>query len=214
MIFGAQTPNQLLFRNIEWGTDATTVASILKNQEFPDPNISDLILWHDWGSNSLRLNGKDIGITLDYDDFNDDFNIAGHKVRNISLIFLFGHGTDFVTYDNGKTTLLQVKATFETLDAKIVYDDLLIKLKALYGNPAKQYQENYSYQLYYAEWNGENSTGINLQCGLREDINGALVYQDVTLYYGKTNDKELFSKFAAAKEREVLKKQKNNYDGL
>jgi hypothetical protein len=212
MIFGAQTPNQLLFRNIEWGTDATSVASILKDQGFPDPNISDSFLWHDWGSDSLRFNGKDIGISLSY-SFDGDFYIAGHEVRNITLIFLYSHGADFVSYDHGKTTFLQARITFDTLDAKIVYDDLLQKLKTLYGNPVKQYQENTFYQLYYAEWNGGNKTGINLQCGLRKD-NGTLVYQDVTLYYGKTNDKDLFSMLAAAKESEVLKKQKSNYDGL
>ncbi|MFA5546415.1 MAG: hypothetical protein WDA14_12270 [Sphaerochaetaceae bacterium] len=212
IIFGAQTSNQLLFRNIEWGTDATTVASILKDQGFPDPNISDSILWHDWGSDSLRFNGKDIGISLNY-FFDDDFTIAGHEVRIITLIFLYGHGSDFITYDHGKTTFLQAMITFDTLDAKIVYDDLLLKLKTLYGNPVKNYAEKTYYQFYYAEWNGGNNTGINLQCGLRED-EGTLVYQDVTLYYGKTNDKDLFSKFATTKEREVLKKQKSNYDGL
>ena len=87
IIFGAQTSNQLLFRNIEWGTDATTVASILKDQGFPDPNIGDFFLWHDWGSDSLRSNGRDIGISLNY-SFDSDFNIAGHEVPYITLIFL------------------------------------------------------------------------------------------------------------------------------
>ena len=135
----AEGPKPILFQNIPWGTDYTSV----------DNTLSDLKLWQIKGEAFDTKPMEDItwnryiGKTkFEYTDiniiahaFNKEMNVAGYTTSDIVLYFAYTPVDGVLTHEDKDTALYGATYQFEPADTDSMVSDLKSKLISIYGEP-------------------------------------------------------------------------------
>lgn len=200
------------FMDIPFKSNIVSVQDALQKVGLDNPSISDPLFWHEWGTDMNWFVNSDVfGQDMKYYP-SADFKIAGYPVSLIQLSFLYGLSNGKIDYSEETTELVHVKIEFKTSDALALYNDLCEKLSSLYGR-GKSSKSNSGYESYDTLWSGANNTGIHLSCGIRKD-KGNVIYQAVTLFYGRTDAEAMKRNVLKAIEQSKIESNKTNTWGL
>lgn len=87
--------------------------------------------------------------------------VAGYEVSDVDLYFAFTPDENGrIPQDAGHTAFYMAKYTIKPKDLDGVFDDLRLKLSALYGEPDRKFSDGWIIHYNIAVWNGEGDTRI------------------------------------------------------
>ena len=164
----AEVEEEILFRDIPWGTSYTDIKD----------NIMPELWWDDLHGDWMRvLTINDI--VSDSNDNNkftnndlclnaytiDEIDVAGYTAKQTDLYFAFVPSDGTITHEDSDTALYAAKYEIEPMDLESTFNDLLEKMKSIYGEP----DVSTSYSIFIGcenllfKWNGANDTMVVLK---------------------------------------------------
>lgn len=213
---------EIIFREIPWGTNYTEVFSQLQSMKLL--NIS--------GENYKTMSADEIlfgdykGLDFDFTDINviayalnGETEVAGYTTSEINLYFSYVPVDGVITKEENDTSLYGAQYIFESQNLTEMYADLTEKLISLYGEPAEVTTETDIYDnLYtYTHWYGQNDTEVVLKSvDATNDTTGYYkneIYISYVWRYGDTMLQEasdILQKVEEEKEAEVYNNDDTN----
>ena len=172
----AEVEEEILFREIPWGTSFTEVKdNIIPELDWDSMHgdwmrvltlndiIADKSESMDFKNNDLCLDAYTIG----------EIDVAGYTVSQTSMYYAFVPVGGSVTHEDSDTALYAAEYDIEPVDLDLAFADLFNKLVSVYGEPdaSKQYEifNEYPNVLYY--WYGSNDTMVVLKRSPYKDDN-------------------------------------------
>lgn len=190
-VASADTDKEIVFHGIPWGISVNELVDQLRERNIPSGNINDDYDMRFWGSQFLSITEDHFdstGYKISIYDYDDKIKIAGHPVLNIDLYAHYGMIDGEISLDADDSQFHFCTIMFAAGDEMIVgvYNDLLSKLNALYGNSTESTFKVGSSNYTASTWYGANNTAVNLYRYISDNQK----YQSVNLCYGKTDSEQ------------------------
>lgn len=172
--------DEILFRNIPWGTSATALSNLIKMEEVE--------IYEDMPLEHARM--LEYEHSFDYTDRNTGFKVcgytyteskrikvAGYPVYMITGYCAYGRDGDTVLYDKNDSRMYAAQYVFNIVDYAAAYSDLQNKLTSLYGKCVET-EDSISVledggwrdvPIYISTWSGDNGTQVALACSSDEN---------------------------------------------
>lgn len=209
---------EILFRDIPWGTTSKNVKKFLKNKN-SSVNFSlwekGYILYPDTMLDSSSFDGLNEGGTVIYAH---KLTAGGYDIQTAQLHFAYKIQAGKI--DRNTDSLYAALYYFDVVEHEFVYKDLQQKMIDLYGNGKEicktktgliagvDYSGKYEYVINQTTWYGDNNTFVTLQWV--SSTNQAESVQNgcgVSMLYGKTDADSMLDDL-----KEALKQEKANAD--
>ena len=205
----------ILFRNAKWGSNYSTVLSLLpEGVKMYSPKVSEYWRLTDdrmFDESSWDYYKAELGCyAYSKSSSMKNVKVAGYEVDTIYLYFLYEVGADgLLIKDDTHTSLMYAYYKLEPKDPDAVYADLVAKLTSLYGD-VDLHQQRSPYITYEQNlWYGADGTMVSL---VKEDYPSGSHY--IYIKYGVSGADE---QIKAAYDAVVLEETKNaasDTDGL
>ena len=207
---------EILFRDVPWGTNYTKVDEIL----------GELNLWALSGEAYRTFSTDEIilgdyqGIDFEYGDINiianasnDEIDVAGYKAKDIVLYFSYMPVDGVLTKEDEDSALYGAQYKFDTQNLDEMSSDLVSKLTLLYGEPSKTTQKTdiYLNRYTYTYWFGEKDTVIVLKTQNTEDDTTGLYDDEIIISYVWLKGDELLQNASDILKQEAVDKEAEVY---
>ena len=164
------TDKEILFSGFEWYTDykntlaAASKKGFVNNYDWSRDNFdADKCVtphWHTVYNSINSFAGSEAGCGGYLAYYSDVPNVAGYKIDEVKLYFMWNpEGTQFSDYKASEAVrFYMAKYEFDVTDKRACYDDLLKKLKGLYGENPETSTYGWVDPTTYTVWvNGDNA---------------------------------------------------------
>lgn len=160
----AEIEEEIKFRGVDWGLAAPDVLQTLSSGDIK------------WKSGSVttgrKIESQASGEWSNYYGHDclyyvemsssSSLSVAGYDVSSATLYFACTEKDGKITHDAADTTFYMAKYRFKPKDLQAVYDDFVVKLSSIYGEPDQKYTDNGIITYQYTYWYGKNNTAVIL----------------------------------------------------
>lgn len=208
----AATDEEIKFREVEWGLPVSDVLQALSSTDIK------------WKNGSVSTGRKiETQASNKWSDYykhdcvyyigmsSSSLSVAGYDISDATLYFACTEKDGIITHDPADTSFYMAKYTFKPKDLQAVYDDFIVKLSSVYGEPDQKYTDSLIITYNYTYWYGKNDTMVILT----SDSN----WETVDISYVWSGGEELMKKADELQRQAELAEEQSNFgtdntDGL
>jgi hypothetical protein len=233
MISSAAIADEILFRDIPWGSNAVLIENEMENfAKGYGSTLDDMYLPY-WPDDPFDPFSKSTAHEAGWwiYTYTDALNVAGYPVINVDAYCHYGVKDNCLSRDKNDGEFYQARYVFDVIDIDSAYADLREKLCLLYGD-GKETTDTGSGAMYgsngkveydkttkFTTWVGDSGTAVMLcsstsSLGIEEDS----LHNYLTLLYGKTTADYKLEKVEGLVKNEQMRAEAENaaanFDGL
>ena len=205
----ADYDGEILFRNHPWLCNLEVIINELESATGDSLEISmdyNIEPWSYWGDSSMFDYIENGGFQASNTSLSGQFFVGGHSVKEVYANAMYGiiNGAASTELKDSQFYKAAYCFNFTQETGEEIYNDLLSKLKSIYGEPfSDTIHFSTTTTFYKASWKGLNKTGLHLryETGLLNNL---------YLIYGRTDTSVLFANLSRA----IFLKDENSLDGL
>lgn len=165
----AQTDQEILFRDIPWGTSCSDVKNQylpisyfdIAGEAFVTCSVNEII----YGSaNGINFENNDINIVSHGSGY--DFTVAGYTPDEICLYYSYLVKDGKISKSEDDSALYGAEYQFKPQNTAEFTSDLTEKITSIYGEPDSKESDSplfVHYDYKYTTWNGANNTKVVLK---------------------------------------------------
>lgn len=162
---------EILFRNIPWGTSYSEVQQLLPDFDWYDMSFDymktypyEQVLTDETNDSTIKFENSGINmIALPFTQ--KETVVAGYTTSDIELYFAYTVQNGTLTKEDSDTALYGARYTFTPHNLKRMSADLIDKLSSLYGEPDRttSNKDLWGNQITFTWWYGANNTAVVLR---------------------------------------------------
>lgn len=216
--------DEILFNDIEWGTNYTNVDSVLSSlslinisgEDYKTMSVDDIIL------------GDYKGIDFEYDDINiiasalnGETDVAGYTTREVQLHFAYIPVDGVLDKTEENSSLYGAQYFFDTQNLQEMSQDLTNKLSSTYGesDDVKTDVDMWGNEYTYTYWYGQNDTVVVLKTVDTTNDTSGMYEDEIIISYVWLKGDELLQNASDILKQEAIDNEESVYgnestDGL
>lgn len=159
----------IVFRGLEWGSSWPVVEKTLSDQL----KYNHRSLWDNWETAEFYIYynqdkkwySETLGVLVVLSPVNrSEFKVAGYSVKETGVYFIYtpDEKSGLLVYDDEHTALVRGYYRIKSETPVIVYEDLVKKMTALYGQPEYEHGGSGN-KIVTPVWRGEGGTMVSVQ---------------------------------------------------